>query len=128
MARIKRVLLRFGDFEYANEPVLHVDERLSIDFGNGRIVGEGTEISLTRTEASLLHVLVRNKGHVVPSRTLIGRVWPAREIFEDTLRVHIHRLRRKVEADLSNPKYIRTERGMGYSFINFPVDAGDDSD
>jgi DNA-binding response OmpR family regulator len=46
----------------------------------------------------------------------LGRIWPGQEIFEDTLRVHVHRLRSKIEGSVSGEKYIHTERGLGYRF------------
>ena len=39
------------------------------------------------------------------------------EVFEDTLRVHVYRVRQKIEADPAQPRYIVTERGVGYSFL-----------
>jgi DNA-binding response OmpR family regulator len=47
---------------------------------------------------------------------LLRRLWPLEEVFEDTLRVHIHRLRRKIEPTPREPLYIVTERGVGYRF------------
>ncbi len=102
--------------DYASEPVVRVDENLSIDFAHNRIVVNGKSLSLTPTESILLHVLLRNAGRVVENRMLIARVWPSEDVYEDTLRVHMHRLRRKLEADSHHPHYIRTERGVGYMF------------
>ena len=64
----------------------------------------------------LLHTLMQHKGRVVDGKTLIARVWNSDTIYEDTLRVHIHRLRSKLEVNPRKPKYILTERGIGYSF------------
>ena len=116
-ARVRRVLSRFPDFDYAQHPVLQVDGHLSIDFGLSRLLIGGQPVLLTPTEASLLHILIRNAGQVVTTDTLIARVWPADEVYEDTLRVHMHRLRRKIEPDLHTPRYIQTERGIGYRFV-----------
>ncbi|WP_119065904.1 response regulator transcription factor [Aggregatilinea lenta] len=116
VVRVKRVLSRIANFDYVQPPVIKVDDWLSIDFGRGRLLVGGQVEALTRIESALLHNLVRNAGHVVQSEALIARVWPAGEVYEDTLRVHLHRLRRKLEKDPSNPQYIQTERGVGYSF------------
>jgi len=43
-------------------------------------------------------------------------LWPLEDVYEDALRVHIHRLRRKIEANPSKPRYIITERSVGYKF------------
>ncbi|RLT39363.1 MAG: DNA-binding response regulator, partial [Chloroflexi bacterium] len=48
---------------------------------------------------------------------LLRRIWPLEEIFEDTLRVHIHRLRQKIENKASGVKYVGTERSIGYRFL-----------
>jgi DNA-binding response OmpR family regulator len=119
-ARIQVVLARMPSLDYASEPVIQVDEHLSIDFAHNRITISGKMIGLTPTESVLLHVLLRNAGRVVENRMLIARVWPSDDVYEDTLRVHMHRLRRKLEADSHHPHYIRTERGVGYMFTVRP--------
>jgi DNA-binding response OmpR family regulator len=119
-ARIMVVLARMPSLDYASEPIIRIDDSLSIDFAHNRIVVNGKAYGLTPTESILLHVLLRNAGRVVENRMLIARVWPSEEVYEDTLRVHMHRLRRKLESDSHHPHYIRTERGMGYMFTVRP--------
>lgn len=121
-ARIQVVLARMPSLDYASEPIVNVDEHLSIDFAHNRIMMNGKSIGLTPTESILLHVLLRNAGRVVENRMLIARVWPSEDVYEDTLRVHMHRLRRKLESDSHHPHYIRTERGVGYMFTQRPPD------
>jgi DNA-binding response OmpR family regulator len=121
-ARIQVVLARMPSLDYASEPVVRVDNHLNIDFAHNRIVVNGKTVGLTPTESILLHVLLRNAGRVVENRMLIARVWPSEDVFEDTLRVHMHRLRRKLESDSHHPHYIRTERGVGYMFTQRPPD------
>lgn len=117
IVRVRRVLSRVPDFAYAQAPVVYIDAWLSIDFANGRILlGDGRALELTPTEASLLYILVNNAGRAVASDVLLARVWPFEEVYEDTLRVHMHRLRRKVEPDRRQPRYIQTERSIGYRF------------
>jgi len=119
-ARIEVVLARMPSLDYASEPIIHVDEHLEIDFAHNRIQVNAKSVGLTPTESILLHVLLRNAGRVVENRMLLARVWPAEDVGEDTLRVHMHRLRRKLEADSHHPHYIRTERGVGYMFTIRP--------
>jgi DNA-binding response OmpR family regulator len=119
-ARVQTVLSRMPSLDYASQPVITVDDHLSIDFAHNRITISGKHYSLTPTESILLHVLLRNAGRVVENRLLIARVWPSEEVGEDTLRVHMHRLRRKLETDSHHPHYIRTERGVGYMFTIRP--------
>lgn len=115
-ARMQVVIARMPSLDYASEPVVKVDENLSVDFAHNRLTVGNKPHNLTPTESILLHVLMRNAGRVVENRMLIARVWPSEEVYEDTLRVHMHRLRRKLEADSHHPHYIRTERGVGYMF------------
>lgn len=119
-ARITVVLARMPSLDYASEPIVTIDQHLQIDFAHNRLILNGKSIGLTPTESILLHVLLRNAGRVVENRMLIARVWPNEKVFEDTLRVHMHRLRRKLEADSHHPHYIRTERGVGYMFTVKP--------
>ena len=121
-ARVQVVLARMPSLDYASEPIIRVDDHLSVDFAHNRITLSGKHYSLTPTESILLHVLLRNSGRVVENRLLIARVWPTEEVYEDTLSVHMHRLRRKLEADSHHPHYIRTERGIGYMFTVRPQD------
>lgn len=127
-ARIEVVLARMPSLDYASEPIITVDDHLDIDFAHNRIILNGKSIGLTPTESILLHVLLRNAGRVVENRMLIARVWPSDDVFEDTLRVHMHRLRRKLEADSHHPHYIRTERGIGYMFTVRPPDPDEQDD
>jgi DNA-binding response OmpR family regulator len=116
LARVQRVLRRIGDFAYTLEPITQVDKRLGVDFAHQRAVVKGQEVDLTPTETKILYILIRNAGRTVTTDFLLRRLWPLEEVFEDTLRVHIHRLRQKIEADPRNPRYVVTERGLGYRF------------
>jgi DNA-binding response OmpR family regulator len=116
LARVERVLRRIGDFAYTLEPVMQVDERLSVDIAHQRAQVAGQEVDLTPTETKLLYILMRNADRTVTTDFLLRRLWPLEEVFEDTLRVHVHRLRQKIEVDPSKPCYIVTERGLGYRF------------
>lgn len=117
LARVKRILSRISDFEYLQFPVTQVDDRLAIDFSKGCLLIDDRCVMLTPIEANLLYILIRNAGYAVPFGTLIDRVWPVNEVPEETLRVHMHRLRRKLERDSRHPVYIQTARGIGYRFV-----------
>jgi len=117
VARVRRVLRRIGDFAYTLSPVIQVDERLAVDLAHQQIIVEGQNVALTPTETKILHILMRNAGRMVASDFLLCRLWPLEEVLEDTLRVHIHRLRKKVELNAAQPRYILTEREVGYSFV-----------
>ncbi len=117
IARVRRVLSRFPDWNYAQMPVVRIDSHLSVDFGNMRLLIGDRSVPLTPIEANLLSVLLRNRGRTVSSSALISRVWQLDANYEEALRVHMHRLRRKIEPDLHSPRYIQTERGVGYRFV-----------
>lgn len=116
VARVERVLRRIGDFSYRLDPVITVDNRLAIDFARQRVLVDGQPVALTAMETKLLHILMRSSGRTVSTDFLLRRLWPSEDVFEDTLRVHIHRLRAKIEANPSRPRYVVTERGLGYRF------------
>jgi two-component system KDP operon response regulator KdpE len=74
-------------------------------------------IKLTPTEWHVLEVLVRNEGKLVSQRQLLKEVWgPNYETETNYLRVYLAQLRGKLEPDPSQPRYLLTERGMGYRF------------
>jgi DNA-binding response OmpR family regulator len=116
-ARVKRVLRRIGDFSYTLEPVVEIDSHLAIDFVRQRAVANDRPVTLTPTETKLLYILMNQAGKTVPTEQILARLWPGEEADENTLRVHVHRLRQKIERSPSRPHYVVTERGVGYSFL-----------
>src|SRR5436305_2982180 len=77
----------------------------------------GQEVRLTPTEFELLRQLMLYAGKVLTHRSLLKAVWgPEYGEEADYLRVYIRQLRRKVEVEPSRPRYIQTERGVGYVF------------
>jgi len=120
VSRVKAVLRRT---ETPSPPIhekIVVDDRLSIDFDRREITVEGALVQLRPTEFKLLYHLVQNAGWVVPHDQLLAKVW-GYEYREEThyLRLYINYLRQKLEADPANPRYILTERGVGYRFVDF---------
>ncbi len=116
VARVQRVLRRIGDYSYTWDVETPVDDYLVVDVPHQRILAGGRPVALTPTETKLLYLLMRNAGHTVTTDFLLRRLWPMEEVFEDTLRVHIHRLRQKIEPAPTRPRYVLTQRGVGYSF------------
>ena len=116
VARVQRILRRMGDFAYMLDPIIEVDDRLAVDYIHQQATIEGQNIDLTPTETKILYILMQNAGQVVTTEFLLRRLWPLEEVYEDTLRVHVHRLRIKLEVNPSQPHYILTERGLGYTF------------
>ena len=116
LVRIRRVLRRMNDTGYAMTPVQRIDDHLSINIGAQRLQIDGQEKRLTPIESKLLHILVQHRRNAVRTEYLLKRVWPHDEVYEDALRVHIHRLRKKLIASDHTHQYIVTERGIGYRF------------
>ncbi len=116
-ARVKRVMRRVGDFDFRLEALTVIDDRLAVDFAEKKALIDEKPVSLTPTETKLLHILIRSARRTVTTEYLLGRLWPLEEVFEDTLRVHVHRLRQKIEPEKSKPRYLITQRGVGYSFL-----------
>ncbi|PJF41195.1 MAG: hypothetical protein CUN54_02350 [Phototrophicales bacterium] len=114
--RVKYVLSRVPTWTQGHQQRIHVDDYLQIDFRHHTIYAGGTSHKLTPTQAHLLRLLIDNAGRVVENERLIAYVWPSQHVNTETLRVHIFRLRQKIEKDAKNPKYIRTQRHSGYIF------------
>jgi two-component system KDP operon response regulator KdpE len=119
-SRIRAVLRRTEGPISPGEAIVEIDDRLSVDFNNREVIVEGERIKLRPTEFRLLYHLIENAGWVVPHEMLLAKVW-GYEYREETqyLRLYITYLRQKIEPDPSDPRYIFTERGVGYRFVNF---------
>ena len=95
---------------------------LEIDIGRRRVMQEGREVRLTPTEFALLQLLARHAGRPLTFDQIIARVWRVTSgITRDAVRVHVGSLRRKLEPDASNPRYLVTEPWVGYRFIAEPL-------
>lgn len=97
-------------------------EELSIDLERRHVVQGDRELRLTPTEFSLLELLATNAGKPMFIEQIIARVWrSAPGTTADTVRVHMSSLRKKLEPDPSNPRYLITEPWVGYRFIAEPL-------
>ena len=98
------------------------DKGLVVDFAHRLVRSGGTEIHLTPTEYDLLCELSRNAGKVLTHRELLQRVWGPDYSAENTyLRTFIRHLRRKLEPDPAQPRFLLNELGVGY-FVPLPDD------
>jgi len=120
ISRIRAVLRRADLATPATSSLVEVDEDLQIDFALREVRVRGEKIKLRPTEYRLLYHLVNNAGWVMTHEMLLSKVW-GYEYRDDQhlLRLYITYLRKKIEPDPSNPKYILTERGVGYRFVDF---------
>jgi Response regulators consisting of a CheY-like receiver domain and a winged-helix DNA-binding domain len=88
---------------------------LWVDFAHRKVHANGNEIHLTPTEYDLLCELTRNAGKVLTHRELLQRVWGPDYSGENTyLRTFVRHLRRKLEPDTAQPRFLRNEPGVGY--------------
>lgn len=118
--RVKAVLRRTEGVSGSIHSLIEVDERLKIDFDRREIWLEGLVVKLRPTEYRLLFHLVQNAGWVISHDQLLAKVWGYEYRDEPHyVRLYINYLRQKLEKDPSNPKYILTERGVGYRFVDF---------
>ena len=94
---------------------------LEIDPARRTVIQDGREVRLTPTELAILELLARQAGRPVTLRQIIATVWKgAPATTADTVRVHVGSLRRKLEPDPANPRYIGTEPWVGYRFLAEP--------
>ena len=118
-SRIKAIFRRL-EKPGVDEAILQIDERLSFDFNQRQVVVNGAAIKLRPTEYRLLYHLIKNAGWTVPHDQLLQKVW-GYEYRDEAhyVRLYVNYLREKIEEDPSHPRYIITERGVGYRFIAF---------
>lgn len=116
VARVRRLLRRIGDYNYTQDPMVQIDDRLAVEFSKRQAIVEGTRVDLTPTETKLLYILMRSAGRPVQTDYLLRRLWPMQEVFEEALRTHVYRLRQKIEISPKKPRYVLTLRGLGYKF------------
>ena len=118
MARVRAVLRRHEMPPPTSRAPSFRALDLEVDFAAHEARLRGVRLDLTPTEYKLLYHLVRNAGHVLQHGTLLAKVWGREYLDEvDYLRVYVRRLRDKLGDDSDHPRYIRTERGLGYRFI-----------
>ena len=120
VSRVKAVLRRTEGATGSMHGLIEVDDRLKIDFDRREIWLEGKLVKLRPTEYRLLYHLVQNAGWVVSHDQLLQNVWGYEYRDEPHyVRLYINYLRQKLEKDPADPKYILTERGVGYRFVDF---------
>jgi two-component system KDP operon response regulator KdpE len=127
LARVKAVLRRLSMPAPAARVPSFRSGDMEMDFARQELRVAGERVELTPTEYKLLYHLVRNVGYVLTHGMLLAKVWGREYVDEvDYLRVYIRRLRDKLGDDTDRPRYIRTERGLGYRFLA-PAESGSTS-
>ena len=122
-SRIKAVLRRVemdSATPSSGSALIKVDDYLQIDFSHRKVIVDGKEVKLRPTEYRLLYHLVTNAGHTLTHEMILAKVWGYEYRDESQyVRLYITYLRQKIEPNPSKPVYILTERGIGYSFVDF---------
>jgi len=120
VSRVRAVLRRVESGSSESSDVIQVDDRLRLDFSKREIWINDELVKLRPTEYRLLFHLVKNAGWVLTYDQLLSRVWGYEYRDEPHyVRLYVNYLRQKLEEDPSNPKYILTERGVGYRFVDY---------
>ena len=111
LLRLRSVLRRV----YRDQPQTDRLGETEINWGKGTVCRGGTETALTAKEFALLKKLWEARGNIITIDALCGALWEGPLVgYENTLMVHIRRLREKIEADPSHPQFLLTARGLGY--------------
>ena len=120
LSRIQAVIRRSEMPPMVPKTEVRVDDDLAIDFARNEVTARGGKVTLTPTEHRLLYHLVSNPGRVLTYETLLAKVW-GYEYREEAhyVRLYVNYLRQKIEPDPSHPRYVLTERGLGYRFVDF---------
>ena len=117
-ARIKAIMRRtYGPREKKEVSSVIVKGDLRLDCDSRRLFIHDKEVNLTAKEFDLLELLVKNENKVYSREDLLGLVW-GKDYPGDvrTVDVHVRRLREKIEANPSEPKYVHTKWGVGYYY------------
>jgi DNA-binding response OmpR family regulator len=122
VARLKAMLRRprsLGQIVEDTPPAQQFGD-LTLDEGRHEVTRRGSVVSLTAREFRLLTALAAHPGHVFTRSQLLERVWGDDYYDDHVVDVHVANLRRKIEDDPANPRYVETVRGVGYRWTSPP--------
>ena len=124
LARVRVALRRVMSEEATESGLLRAGD-LSIDYDRRRVLRGNNEIRLTPKELDLLTLLVRNRDRVLTHRAILKAIWGANAVEQpEHLWTLVAQLRRKIEPDLSNPRYLLSEPWVGYRFASGDAENG----
>ncbi len=117
ISRIKNILRRNNNYDVINI------KNITIDLKQAKVFKNGVDVNLTALEYKILLALALNPNQVFTRERLLADIWDVNEeyVYDNTLTVYIKRIREKIEDDITDPKIIKTVRGIGYKI-------GDDND
>lgn len=118
LARVRAVLRRTNWVEPPEGETQLAYSDIVVDLVRHKVEVGGEVVEMTPTEFELLAFFMRNRNKLLTHEMILQNVWgPEYGQEAEYLRVYVGRLRQKIEADPSNPTYLQTERGVGYSFV-----------
>jgi two-component system KDP operon response regulator KdpE len=124
LARVRVALRRVMSEEATESGLLRAGD-LTIDYDRRRVLRGNSEIRLTPKELDLLTLLVRNRDRVLTHRAILKAIWGANAVEQpEHLWTLVAQLRRKIEPDLSNPRYLLSEPWVGYRFASGDAENG----
>ena len=121
LARLRVALrrVRYDSSRLSEEASIYENGGLKIDYAAGCVFLDGEEIHLTPIEYKLICLLAKNTGKVLTHNFILKEVWGSPTASDvQSLRVYMAMLRKKLEADPSEPQYIQTHIGIGYRMMN----------
>ena len=118
-ARVRSQLRRYtllGDVHAEERQGLIFNGRLTYDPDRRELRADGEAVKLTATETKIVDLLMRNPGRIFPAEEIYRRVWDGEAAYacENTVMVHIRRIREKIELNPKEPDYIKVVWGIGY--------------
>ena len=117
MARVRVGMRKIENIRNGEADTVFVKEELTVDYGKRKVTVSEEEVHLTPIEYKILLLLIANQGKVLTHNYIIREIWGySGEIDAGNLRVFMATLRRKIEKDPANPRFILTEIGVGYRF------------
>ncbi len=112
-ARIQAVLRRSGG---SPEPEIYRFGDMEVDFARCELRRGGKAVEITAVEFKLLAAFIGSRGRVLSREQLLDKVWPDTACGDRVVDTHVSNLRRKIEANSAEPRYLVSVRGMGYRF------------
>lgn len=118
LARIRVAERKLNNINSINNEEAFTCDYLTVDYNKGLVFVDGEEVHLTPTEYKLLRLLIANRGKVLTHNYILNQIWGYCDNGDaKSLRVFMAGLRRKIERDTANPRFILTQVGIGYRFI-----------
>ena len=120
LARVRALLRRYHDLGSVREGIgrgsLSVGD-ITLDLAGKQAFVRGEPVRLTATEFKILHLMMEHPGRVFPAEEIYERVWESDAYaVENTVMVHINRIRNKIELNVKKPEYLKVVWGIGYVF------------